>query len=307
MEFDIPDVYKLLPKKQVKQRHILQPQETYRALFIGPSGSSKTTQLVNFLLPSGKDGSFFPYQKLYIFSPTIKQEKFEILKSTIEKLEEEINKKTKKEFKIWHASENPKDALSIESKLDPDFENLVVFDDYLTNPSILEAAKNLYIRGRHANISVVFLSQEFYGLPAEMRKNSNIFAIFPGLTPRNISSLAQDIPLYGLPTKKFKEIVMKTTTPTKDEPYPYLYIDLTNKDKRYLIRKTAIHPTFINEFTFDTETGDMDSDEDSDSDVDEKIIEIKKPTKSEEKKEDSKQMTENVSKFIADLKLKAKK
>ena len=71
-----------------------------------------------------------------------------------------------------------------------------------------------FIRGRHKNGSVIYLSQSFYGTPKDIRLNCSHFCVydFPSSNERNLISRELGVS---------KEDYIKATK----KPYSFLYVD----------------------------------------------------------------------------------
>ena len=170
---------------------------------VGPSGCGKTTLLMKLLL----DNNLVNYDKLYIFSRSMYQPEYKVIKAglenhlpkqdilelmnssdilkkhnaTIEKLAEEQAKYNVKHNVIpseieyeFHETNN---NIPNPQELDKTTNNLIIFDDIMTDRN-QEPAANYYTRGRPANCDSIYLSQNYTHLPLHtVRSNSN-FMIF---------------------------------------------------------------------------------------------------------------------------------
>ena len=73
---------------------------------------------------------------------------------------------------------NKAEEIQPPDKLDKNKKNLIVFDDVVNekNQYIMEM---YFTRGRHNKCSVIYLSQNYFGLPVQsIRDNSNILILF---------------------------------------------------------------------------------------------------------------------------------
>lgn len=71
---------------------------------------------------------------------------------------------------------------------------LIIFDDlYLENKAVQERIKQFYIRGRKFGYSCIYISQNFYGIPLDIRKNSNILVLGRGLLSRDLKMILSSV------------------------------------------------------------------------------------------------------------------
>ena len=127
----------------------------------GPSGAGKTNILLTFLTYRQP-----VFQNIYICSKTIYQTKYELLQDLINEYNNE--KKNKKNPVTFHAVdvENIPDPESIEKG------SIIIFDDVLTEKQ--DRIANFFLRGRHRQISCVYISQSFTRLDKKNCIRSNL-------------------------------------------------------------------------------------------------------------------------------------
>lgn len=134
-----------------------------RAIIVGPSNCGKTTLLMNFIY---KDWLIHEY--LYIFSKSLNQPLYIELLERYSALERELGKKVCFSF-------NKCDDMVPVDECYPD--SLVVFDDCLLEKQ--HEIKNYFTRGRHKNISCIYLSQCYNLVDRQViRNNVNMVFIF---------------------------------------------------------------------------------------------------------------------------------
>ena len=100
--------------------------------------------------------------------------------------------------------------------------SVVIFDDMLwaKNSSQID---EFFIRGRHEDLDVYYISQSYFALPRQsIRNNSDILILFKQ-TLRDVRSMYYDIGAYDMKYDEFKEMCHKAW----DEEYNYLCIDMT--------------------------------------------------------------------------------
>ena len=138
------------------------PDHPYRILIIGGSGSGKTNTLLN-LINEQKD-----IDKIYLYAKDLSESKYEFLI------------KNRENAGIKHVN-NSKAFIECSNTKDDVYENindynptrkrksLIVFDDMIvdimTNKKLQSTLKELFIRCRKLNISLVFITQSYFSVP----------------------------------------------------------------------------------------------------------------------------------------------
>ena len=183
-----------------------------RTLLVGPSFSGKTYLMLKIL-------SRIPNRDIYI-----------ITKSPPEQY-------TNSEIKIKEISDEIKPLNEYEN-------GIIVFDDILgsSNSRFID---QFFIRGRHNNLDIYYLSQSYFDLPKRsIRNNSNKIILF-NQTLKDIEHIYRDVAGYDMNYDEFKELCRKSW----EEDYNYLCIDRCKKrdQGRYYIcnesKKTYIEAT----------------------------------------------------------------
>ena len=126
-----------------------------------------------------------------------------------------------------------------------EYENgVIVFDDILgsSNSRFID---QFFIRGRHNNLDIYYLSQSYFDLPKRtIRNNSNKIILF-NQTLKDIEHIYRDVAGYDMNYDEFKELCRKSW----EEDYNYLCIDRSKKrdQGKYCIcnesKKTYIEAT----------------------------------------------------------------
>lgn len=173
-----------------------------RMVVVAPSGSGKTNFLLNLIeLFSRGDGT---YQTITI----ITRNKDEPLYRWLESLSEQI---------IIKEGINNIPKLD---KFDKEFNHLVVFDDLVLEKD-LGAVCQYYIRARKLNVSVIFLSQSFFGTPKIVRNNCNYMVLLKLSGNREVNMILSE---FGLGVSKEQLLdIYQYATREKMQP---LIIDL---------------------------------------------------------------------------------
>ena len=106
-----------------------------------------------------------------------------------------------------------------------EYENgIIVFDDVLgsSNSRLID---QFFIRGRHNNLDIYYLSQSYFDLPKRtIRNNSNKIILF-NQTLKDIEHIYRDVAGYDMSYDEFKELCRKSW----EEDYNYLCIDRSKK------------------------------------------------------------------------------
>ena len=278
-------VYNLDDYLDIKKpvRDPLQPQNpTYRVLISGPSGSGKTNALCNGLMTG-----FFPFERIYVFSKSIEQDKYKLLKKytdnitknykkllldklgsdnfkalpekelriitqvgyysdDLHKLEDIFNcvldkegfftpqlikpkgrltKKQVEEYETLLKSDRriKVDKHDMEVCIDENKHNLIVVDDMLSekNQNIIE---KIFIRGRHKNISAMYLTQSSRDVHTIIRKQCDIFIYFRTNSIYELQSISINEG-FDYSFEIFKKIFKEATVDNN-----FLYIDKTQRE-----------------------------------------------------------------------------
>ena len=192
-------------KKKRKNNLIQQPKigndnNNNGTLLVGPSFSGKTYLILKIL-------SRIPDRDIYI-----------ITKSPPEQY-------TNSKIKI----------IEISDEIEPlnDYENgIIVFDDILgsSNSRFID---QFFIRGRHNNLDISYLSQSHFDLPKRTIPNNSNKIILFNQTLKDIEHIYKDVAGYDMNYDEFKELCRKSW----EDDYNYLCIDRSKKrdQRRYCI------------------------------------------------------------------------
>jgi hypothetical protein len=97
----------------------------------------------------------------------------------------------------------------------------LLFDDFVTeSPKENQEIGKFFSRGRHKNISCMYITQNFTGVPLIVRRNCNYFFLFGDIDDSDLSFLAHKV-ATDLKPDKFKHIYHEAT----DDKYSFLMID----------------------------------------------------------------------------------
>lgn len=200
------------------------PKHPYRWLFSGSSGSGKTNCLINAL------GQLY-FDKIHIICPTAHtQPKYRYLADKLNKedavIQKELDKKYKGKYHLEPRIELhesiPIDMLEI---LNPEQQNLVVLDDCLcVSKKEEKQITDLFIRGRHRNCSLIYLTQSFYKVPRPIRLNCGAFNLFHSTSPSELSNLHKEMGLSST-KQRFVSTISKLLEPS----YTFVHINIDSE------------------------------------------------------------------------------
>lgn len=211
------------------------PQHPFRWLFIGSSASGKTNALINTL-------KHLYFDKIIIICPTVRiQGKYLYLIDQLEKRDKAIKKKLHKSLTLepgFATYESMPDGLI--EMLDRDQQNLIIFDDLLcVDRRDEKQIQDLFIRGRHKNASMIYLTQSYYKVPRALRLQVNAFNIFHSVNRSELGQLYKDLGI-SISRKKFIDVISDLIR----EPYSFVHI---NTDSKTPYRNDKFEPLLITE------------------------------------------------------------
>ena len=163
------------------------PDHPYRILIIGGSRSGKTNTLLN-LINEQND-----IDKIYLYARDLNEPKYKILI------------KKREDAGIKHLND-PNAFIECSNTMDDVYENihdynsgrkrkiLIVFDhmitDIVTNKRFQATIKELFIRCRKLNFSLVFITQSYISVPKDLRLNSTHYLIMEINNKRELQNIA---------------------------------------------------------------------------------------------------------------------
>ena len=162
------------------------PDHPYRILIIGGSGSGKTNALLN-LIKEQDD-----IDKIYLYAKDLSEPKYEFL---IKKREDAGIKHLNDTEAFIECSNTMDDVYENIDDYNPSRKRkiLIVFDDMIadimTNKKFQAIIKELFIRCRKLNISLVFITQSYFSVPKDVRLNSTHYLIMKLTTRENYKIL----------------------------------------------------------------------------------------------------------------------
>ena len=187
-----------------KQLYQYMPDDTFRMLICGNSGSGKTNMLYHMLMKP-----LLFYDQIHLYGKNLEQQKYQDMISTFDDISQSVG------YNVLLCSND--DIVPVENLMDNTAQKIVIFDDFVCDKN-QKPLIDYFIRGRHKNCSVIYLSQSFYGTPKDIRLNCSHFCIyeFPSSNERNLISRELGVD---------KEQYINAT----NKPYSFLYVDKPKK------------------------------------------------------------------------------
>ena len=139
---------------------------------------------------------------------TLEQEKYQNLMKTFEPISKEVG------YDILVCNN---DEITPVENMGDNGQCLIVFDDFICEKN-QKPLIDYFIRGRHKNCSVIYLSQSYYKTPKDIRLNCSHFCVydFPSSNERNLISRE-----LGVNKEDYMQAAKK--------PYSFLYVDNPRK------------------------------------------------------------------------------
>ena len=146
---EIPNYDVDIKNKKFKQRYSFMPNDTFRMLIYGNSGSGKTNLLYHMLIEP-----LLYYDEIHLYAKNLEQEKYQNLMNKMN----ELSRETRYGYDIMTVSNDkiiPINDLDYE-----DNKKIIIFDDYVCEKNQRQIV-DYFIQSRHKNCSVIYLSQSF--------------------------------------------------------------------------------------------------------------------------------------------------
>lgn len=209
------------------------PDPCKHTLIIGATGRGKSTLLLNMF-------KYMYFDKLYVFAKDIEEDIYEkVLKPQVEHMEYQINskiqsvKKSKSEnVKIGYFSNDMKDLPKLE-EMDRKAQKIVVFDDFLNDKKANDIIKNYFTMSRKKGVSCIYLAQNLFDVPKQIRKNVQYVVIFDNGSAKEKQEIAK-VYASKIPYHDFIDIYDDVM---QNDEHAYMVIDLTAKGLHGYIRR----------------------------------------------------------------------
>ena len=192
------------------------PDNPYRILIIGGSGSGKTNALLN-LINNQPD-----INKVYWYAKDPYEAKYQYLINKVD-----LNHYDDPKAFIKN-SNDMQDVYKTDKEYNIDKERKILrfFDDIIADminhKKLNSIVTDLFIRGRKLNISLVFITKSYFKVPKNVRLNSTHFSIMNISNKKEIQQIALN-QSSDISSKDFSKICKKCTA----ERYSFLVDDAT--------------------------------------------------------------------------------
>ena len=189
----------------------------FRMLIIGPSGSGKTNTLLQLI------NNFHPIDKIYLYAKDTDEKKYQFL---INKTEQAGIKNLNDPHAFIEYSNNMDDVLDDINNYNKnrDKKVLIIFDDMIADIMRSEKfkaiVKELFIRCRKLNVSIVFITQSYFRTPKDARLNTTHYILMKIGSKKELKNIAEENSGH-LDFKDFLKIYNYCTK----EPYSFMMID----------------------------------------------------------------------------------
>ena len=205
----------------------------FRMLIIGPSGSGKTNTLLHLI------DKFHPIDKIYLYAKDTDEDKYQYL----------INKREQAEIKnlndphvFIEYSSDISDVLEDINNYNKkkDKKVLIIFDDMIADimrsKKFKAIVKELFIRCRKLNISIVFITQSYFRTPKDARLNSTHYILMKIGNKKELKNIAEENSSH----LDFKDSLKIYNYCTKD-PYSFMMVD-ARSTARVTFKKNFAEP-----------------------------------------------------------------
>ena len=151
---EIPNYDRHDKNTNFKRLYGYMPSDTFRMLICGNSGSGKTNLLYHMLMKP-----LLYYDRIHLYAKNLEQQKYKDMIQTLTDISNSVG------YNVLVCSND--DIIPVEELKDDDAQKIVIFDDFICEKN-QKPLIDYFIRGRHKNCSVIYLSQSFYKTPKDI-------------------------------------------------------------------------------------------------------------------------------------------
>ena len=144
-----------------KQLYEFMPDRCFRLLIAGPSGIGKTCLLYHILMKP-----LLYYDQIHLYAKNLDQPRYQDMIKIFSDISQSIG------YDALVCSND--EIVPVENIMENEAMKIIIFDDYVCDKN-QKPLIDYFIRGRHKNCSVIYLSQSFYGTPKDIRLNCSHF------------------------------------------------------------------------------------------------------------------------------------
>ena len=186
-----------------KQLYQYMPNDTFRMLICGDSGSGKTNLLYHMLMKP-----LVYYDQIHLYAKNLEQDKYQNMLKNFDEISRSVG------YNMLVCNNN--EIVPVEN-MENEARKIVIFDDFVCEKN-QKPLIDYFIRGRHKNCSVIYLSQSYYAIPKDIRLNCSHFCVydFPSSNERNLISRELGVD---------KEDYIKASK----KPFSFMYVDKPRK------------------------------------------------------------------------------
>ena len=203
----------------------------FRMLIMGPSSSGNTNTLLHLI------NKFHPIDKIYLYAKDTDEEKYQYL---INKREQGGIKNLNDPHAFIEYSNDMNDVLENINNYNEnkDKKVLIIFDgmiaDFMRSEKFKAIVKEIFIRCRKLNISIVFITQFYFRTLKDARLNSTHYILMKISNKKELKSIAEENSGH-LDFKDFFKIYNYCT----NEPYSFIMVD-TRSTARVTFKKRVL-------------------------------------------------------------------
>ena len=182
--------------------------EDFRLLIAGESGCGKTNVLMHILRKP-----LVYYDKIYIYSPNLHQDKIQDFKKLVDSISEKVG------YQVLEIGRP--DEIKNTNEYSLGNRKIIVFDDLLNaTEKIQKQIANHWTDGRHHGISPIYLSQSCYDVPKKLRLNCTNMILHPPYAKNHSHLIA-------------KENLIDAGLFDQLKPFEFLFLDKKNCDEEF--------------------------------------------------------------------------
>ena len=197
---EIPNYDRHDKNTNFKRLYGYMPSDTFRMLICGNSGSGKTNLLYHMLMKP-----LLYYDRIHLYAKNLEQQKYKDIIQTLTDISNSVG------YNVLVCSND--DIIPVEELKDEDAQKIVIFDDFICEKN-QKPLIDYFIRGRHKNCSVIYLSQSFYKTPKDIRLNCSHFCVYDFPSSNERSLISREL---GVEKDKCIKAIK--------EPFSFLYVD----------------------------------------------------------------------------------